>query len=46
MKTISKEYLNIYHLTRKKSNPLLYDKMTNENKKILYDKSKMINNKK
>ena len=37
MKTISKEYLNIYHLTRKKANPLLYDKMTNDNKKILYE---------
>jgi len=37
MKTLSKEYLNIYHLTRKKSNPLLYDKMNTENKKILYE---------
>lgn len=37
MKTIAKEYLNIYHLTRKKSNPVLYDKMTNANKKILYE---------
>ena len=37
MKTLSKEYLNIYHLTRKKSNPLLYDKMNNDNKKILYE---------
>ena len=37
IKTISKEYLNIYHLTRKKSNPLLYDKMNTINKKILYE---------
>ena len=37
MKTLAKEYLNIYHLTRKKSNPLLYDKMSNDNKKILYE---------
>jgi len=37
MKTIAKEYLNIYHLTRKKSNPQLYEKMSNTNKKILYE---------
>jgi hypothetical protein len=37
MKTISKEYLNIYHLTRKKANPLLYEKMNQMNKKILYE---------
>jgi hypothetical protein len=37
MKTLSKEYLNIYHLTRKKSHPEVYEKLDEINKKILYD---------
>ena len=37
IKTISKEYLNIYHLTRKKANPQLYEKLSLYDKKILYD---------
>jgi hypothetical protein len=36
-KTLSKEYLNIYHLTRKKSHPEIYEKLDEMNKKILYD---------
>jgi hypothetical protein len=36
-KTISKEYLNIYHLTRKKAHPEIYEKLDDTNKKILYD---------
>lgn len=37
IKTLSKEYLNIYHLTRKKAHPEIYDKLDEINKKILYD---------
>jgi hypothetical protein len=37
LKTISKEYLNIYHMTRKKSHPEIYEKLDENNKKILYD---------
>jgi len=37
IKTVSKEYLNIYHLTRKKGNPQLYEKLNMYDKKILYD---------
>ena len=37
VKTVSKEYLNIYHLTRKKGNPQLYEKLNMYDKKILYD---------
>jgi hypothetical protein len=36
-KTISKEYLNIYHMTRKKAHPEIYEKLDETNKKILYD---------
>jgi hypothetical protein len=36
-KTISREYLNIYHMTRKKSHPEIYEKLNEINKKILYD---------
>lgn len=36
-KTISREYLNIYHMTRKKSHPEIYEKLNEVNKKILYD---------
>jgi hypothetical protein len=36
-KTLSKEYLNIYHLTRKKAHPEIYEKLDETNKKILYD---------
>jgi hypothetical protein len=37
LKTISKEYLNIYHMTRKKAHPEIYEKLDESNKKILYD---------
>lgn len=37
IKTLSKEYLNIYHLTRKKAHPEIYEKLDEINKKILYD---------
>lgn len=37
MKTISREILNIYHLTRKKKNSNLYEKLSNNYRKILYD---------
>ena len=37
LKTISKEYLNIYHMTRKKAHPEIYEKLDENNKKILYD---------
>ena len=36
-KTLSKEYLNIYHLTRKKAHPEIYEKLDETNKRILYD---------
>ena len=34
---MSKEYLNIYHLTRKKAHPEIYEKLDETNKRILYD---------
>lgn len=37
MKTLSKELLNIYHVTRHKNNRDLYDILTEQYKKILYD---------
>ena len=37
IKTLSKEYLNIYHLTRKKAHPEIYEKLDEINKKNLYD---------
>jgi len=37
MKTISKEILNLYHLTRQKKNSELYESLTDTYKKILYD---------
>ena len=37
LKTISKEYLNIYHLTRKKAHSEIYERLDETNKKILYD---------
>jgi hypothetical protein len=36
-KTIAKEYLNLYHLTRKKAHPEIYEQLDTENRKILYD---------
>jgi len=36
-KTLAKEYLNLYHLTRKKAHPEIYDKLDTENRKILYE---------
>lgn len=36
-KTMAKEYLNLYHLTRKKLHPEIYDKLDIENRKILYE---------
>lgn len=37
LKTISKEILNIYFLTRKKQNDILYSNLTPNYKKIIYD---------
>ena len=37
IKTLSKEILNIYHLTRKKQNSNLYDCLAQSYKKVLYD---------
>jgi len=46
-KTLSKELLNIYHLTRKKSHCELYNLLDKEYKKILYDlHTKFINSRK
>lgn len=36
-KTLAKEYLNLYHLTRKKAHPEIYDKLDSENRKFLYE---------
>jgi len=36
-KTIAKEYLNLYHLTRKKAHPEIYEQLDSQNRKILYD---------
>lgn len=41
IKIISKEILNIYHLTRKKSNGELYNKLSVNYKKILFDLHKI-----
>ena len=41
IKIISKEILNIYHLTRKKSNGELYNKLSLNYKKILFDLHKI-----
>ena len=41
IKILSKEILNIYHLTRKKQNSSLYDSLTKLYKKILYDLHKI-----
>lgn len=37
LKTLSKELLNIYHLTRKKNNSALYDILSQDYKKTLHD---------
>jgi hypothetical protein len=37
MKTLSKDILNIYHITRKKKEKELYESLTPQFKKILYD---------
>jgi len=37
LKTLSKEFLNIYHLTRNHANPEIYEKLSADEKKILYD---------
>jgi hypothetical protein len=37
IKTLSKEFLNIYHLTRNHSNPELYEQLSSDDKKILYE---------
>ena len=37
IRTLSKEILNIYHLTRKKQNYVLYNSLTKKYKKILYE---------
>ncbi len=41
IKTISREFLNIYHVTRKKLNPDLYNILTNNYKTILFDLHKI-----
>lgn len=41
IKTLSKEFLNIYHITRKKSNAELYNILTNNYKTILFDLHKI-----
>jgi len=40
-RTLSKEIVNIYHLTRKKQNVLLYEQLTPIYKKILFDLHKI-----
>jgi hypothetical protein len=37
IKTLAKEFLNIYHLTRNHSNPEIYEQLTADEKKILYE---------
>ncbi len=37
METISREILNLYHMTRKKKNPQIYNNLTYHYKKILYE---------
>ena len=37
MQTISKELLDLYHLTRNKKNPELYNSLSNQYKKCLYE---------
>lgn len=37
MKTISKELLDVYHLTRQKKNPQLYNALPDSYKKVLYN---------
>nr|QBK89280.1 MAG: uncharacterized protein LCMiAC02_03750 [Mimivirus LCMiAC02] len=37
METISKEILDLYHMTRKKRNPQIYNNLTYHYKKILYE---------
>lgn len=46
IKTLSKELLNIYHLTRKKQNSDLYECLSQPYKKILYDLHKIYVNQK
>jgi hypothetical protein len=46
IKTLSKEILNIYHLTRKKQNSNLYDCLAQSYKKVLYDLHKIYVNQK
>ncbi len=41
IKTISREFLNIYHVTRKKLNPELYNILTNNYKTVLFDLHKI-----
>ena len=41
IKTLSKEFLNIYHITRKKSNSELYNILSNNYKTILFDLHKI-----
>jgi hypothetical protein len=35
LKTISKEYLNIYHMTRKKAHPEIYEKLDEDRKSVV-----------
>jgi hypothetical protein len=41
IKTLSREFLNIYHITRKKLNPDLYNILSNNYKTILFDLHKI-----
>ena len=41
IKTMSREFLNIYHITRKKLNPELYNILSNNYKTILFDLHKI-----
>lgn len=41
IKTLSREFLNIYHITRKKLNPNLYNILSNNYKTILFDLHKI-----
>ena len=46
IKTLSKEILNIYHLTRQKQNTILYECLSQNYKKVLYDLHKIYVNQK
>lgn len=43
-KTLAKEYLNLYHLTREKAHPEIYNQLNATNKKILFNLHKLFIN--